>query len=543
MFNKKFSYLLLPIFLGLLTPSFANEPILIAEDEAEVFVQQQLQNTPVQTSVEEIPVVKGDNLKVEDVPQETINQQEVITLQNETKKEKKNSLFKRNKKDYSQYLIPTDSYLPVGADEEKQIQIQGAIEKTSELTLADCLELALSNNPRIKAAFASSKAVKENKVQTAANYSPSLSTHTGITRIKPDTSGMPGFKIPTYTKYLLGTISLSQLVYDFGVTQNQYTINKLEWEESKQNIESTVNAVVRDVKDSYYNLLFALSAKQVRQETVEQFEQMYNQALAFYEIGTKPKVDVTIAAANLADARANYIQATNAVDIAVSKLNNIMGTPFIEPYVVDTSMPYQETDITMKEAVEIANNARPDLKIAISQMKKADEYVKLAKKTYMPKVYVAADLGMGGRKDFTDQNWYSLGGYLDFPVINPVSITSQIKQAKAMMEQQEFDVKATVNNIYYEIQTTYVQLTDARQRIAASKVTVQQARESYELSQGRYKAGVCDAIELKEAQITYENAKLAYVSNVYAYNSAKASLEKAIGQSLKPTEIQENVEI
>ena len=127
------------------------------------------------------------------------------------------------------------------------------------------------------------------------------------------------------------------------------------------------------VKDAYYNLLFALSAKQVRQETVEQFEQMYNQALAFYEIGTKPKVDVTIAAANLADARANYIQATNAVDIAVSKLNNIMGTPFIEPYVVDTSMPYQETDITMKDAVEIANEARPDLKIAIAQIQKADE--------------------------------------------------------------------------------------------------------------------------------------------------------------------------
>lgn len=532
MFNKKFSFLLLPIFLGFLTPSFANEPIIIAENEADI---------PVVTSAEDIPVVKSDNLQVEDIKEENVD--EVITLKNE-KKENKKSLFKRNKKDYSQYLIPTDVYSPVTGDAEKEIKIQGAIEKTAELTLADCLELALSNNPKIKAAYASSKAVKENKVQTASNYSPSLSTHTGLSRIKPDTSGFPaGFKIPSYTKYLLGTISLSQLVYDFGVTQNQYTINKIEWEESKQNIESTVNSVVRDVKDAYYNLLFALSAKQVRQETVEQFEQMYNQALAFYEIGTKPKVDVTIAAANLADARANYIQATNAVDIAVSKLNNIMGTPFIEPYVVDTSMPYQETDITMKDAVEIANEARPDLKIAIAQIQKADEYAKLAKKTYMPKVYVAADLGMGGRKDFTDANWYSVGGYLDFPVINPVKITSQIKQANAMKEQQEFDVKATVNNIYYEIQTTFVQLTDARQRIAASKVTVQQARESYELSQGRYKAGVCDAIELKEAQITYENAKLAYVSNVYAYNSAKASLEKAIGQSLKPTEIQENVEI
>ena len=300
----------------------------------------------------------------------------------------------------------------------------------------------MNNNPKIQAAYANSSAVKENKVQTIANYTPSVSTSTGIMRNKPDMSGMPsGFKIPTYTKYLLGTISLSQLVYDFGVTQNQYTINKLEWENAKQNIESVVNTVVCDVKDAYYNLLYALSAKQVRQETVEQYETMYKQARAFYEIGTRPKVDVTIAAANLADAKANYIEATNAVDLAVSKLNNVMGTPFIEPYVVNTVMPYEATDITMKGAIEIANEARPDLKMAILQMKMADEYVKLAKKTYMPKLSVSADLSMGGRDHFTDTTWYSVGGYFEFPVINPVTITSQIKQAKAEMKQQQYNTK------------------------------------------------------------------------------------------------------
>ncbi len=48
-----------------------------------------------------------------------------------------------------------------------------------------------------------------------------------FSRAKPDTSGFGGMKIDAYTKYLLGTIGVSQLVYDFGVTQNQYTIDKL----------------------------------------------------------------------------------------------------------------------------------------------------------------------------------------------------------------------------------------------------------------------------------------------------------------------------
>lgn len=552
-FYGKFLYLMLPIALSV-NIAFANNPILISEQDANVSapvpaVQETKEPVAVQTKEEvkdkveenkqetnkEVPAVSGENKKEEEI---TLDKKGEKLEKRKVKKEKK------NKNDYSEYLIPEDGYYPVGDVEEKHIKIQGAVSKSEELSLADCLELALNNNPKIQAAYANSSAVKENKVQTIANYTPSLSTQTALMRNKPDLSGMPsGFKIPTYTKYLLGTISLSQLVYDFGVTQNQYTINKLEWENAKQNIESVVNSVVCDVKDAYYNLLYALSAKQVRQETVEQYETMYKQARAFYEIGTRPKVDVTIAAANLADAKANYIEATNAVDLAVSKLNNVMGTPFIEPYVVNTVMPYEATDITMKGAIEIANEARPDLKMAILQMKMADEYVKLAKKTYMPKLSVSADLSMGGRDHFTDTTWYSVGGYFEFPVINPVTITSQIKQAKAEMKQQQYNTKSTVNDIYYEIQTAYVQLNDARERIAASKVAVQQARESFELSQGRYKAGVCDAVELKESQVTYENAKLAYVSNVYTYNSAKASLEKAIGQSLKPVENHENVEI
>lgn len=547
MLNKKFSYVLLPLFLGFITPSYALEPIMIAESDAivpsEAQVPLPIAEEAVDTTVDTV-VDTNNDIQPQEIKKEDANSE--ITLEENTNKleKRKAKKEKKQKNDYSEYLIPEDGYQPVGNIDDKQIKIQGAVSKTEQLSLADCLELALTNNPKIKAAYANSSAVKENKVQTISNYTPSISTNTGISRIKPDMSAMPsGIRMPSYSKYLLGTISLSQLVYDFGVTQNQYTINKIEWENAKQNIESVVNTVVCDVKDAYYNLLYTISARQVREETVEQYQQMFDQASAFYQIGTHPKVDVAIAAANLADAKAKYIEASNAVDIAVSRLNNVMGTPFIEPYVVDTSMPYQETDITMKGAVEIANKARPDLKMAIQQVQMAEETVKLTKKSYMPQISVAADLGMGGRSDFTDKTWYTVGGYFSFPVINPVSITSQVKQAKAQLEQQKYSAKSSVNDIYYEIQTAYVSLTDARERIAASKVALMQARESYELSQGRYKAGVGDAVELKQSQVTYEDAKLAYISNIYTYNSAKASLEKAIGQTLAPVDVQENVEI
>ncbi len=472
------------------------------------------------------------------------------TADKTAKKDDKNEIsarelkrIEKKKEQYKDYLIPTDSYMPVGNVEDRSTKITGSIQKTLEFNLADCLELALINHPRIKAAYANASAQKAVKNQTLSNYSPRVNIDAGISRVKPDTSGFNGMKIDSYTKYLLGTIGVSQLVYDFGTTQNQYTIDKLAWESSKTQIESVVNEIICSVKDSYYNLLYAIARKQVALETVEQYKEMYNQAKAFYEVGTKPKVDVTIASANLSNANTDLIEATNNVDIAVSRLNNAMGLPFVPAYVVDTSIPYQDINISMKEAIEIANNNRPDIKISLLGMEQADQYVRLAKKSYFPSLEFRGNWSMGGRDNLTETNWYDAGGYLSFPVINPILIRNQIVQAKALYEQEKYNTKSTVNDIYYEIQQSYVRLVDAKERIPSTKLTVKEAKESYDLSKGRYRVGVCDAIELRDAQIQYANAKLAYISALYTYNSAKAQLEKAIGQTIKPLETPEKVEI
>ena len=460
-------------------------------------------------------------------------------VKKEAKQEKKIAKKKKNESKYDEYSIPIDAYMPVGLSSDKAITISGSVQKTLELNLADCLELSLINNPKIKAAYANAEAMKFKKWQTVSNYSPVVNLQGGISRIKPDMSNFRsrGIMIDPFTKYVMGTIGISQLVYDFGYTQNQYTIDKLNWESSKSNIDSVVNEVVCQVKDGYYNLIYAIEAKRVAQETLEQFEQMYNQALAFYEVGTRPKVDVTIAQVNMEDARAKLISASNNVDIAISNLNNLMGLPFIPAYIIDTSAPYQNVEIDMRKAVEIANESRPELKMAKISVETADQAIKLAKKVYFPSLEVNANFSVGGvGNTIADTNWWDFGGYLTFPAINPFLIRNQIKEARALLEKQRFDSKATVNDVYYDIQSTFVKLMDAKQRVPVAKLAVKKAKENYELSQGRYRVGVSDAIEYKEAQIQYYDARLSYLNTIYQFNSAKANLERAIGQTLPASE-------
>ena len=471
--------------------------------------------------------------KVEKLPIKIMGEMNVNQTQKEPEKTKI-KLFGKKKVDYSEYLIPTEGYIPIGNAHQKPEIVEGSVSKGAEFNLADCLELAIANNPKIKAAYANAAAVKTKRGQTISRYTPNLTWTSSIARNKNDvTSSASAVNASAYTKYLYGSIGVSQLVYDFGNVQNQYTIDKLNYQDSTDNIDEVVNEVIYQVKDAYYYVILALENKRVIQETVEQFEQTYNQALAFYQVGAKEKIGVTMAEVDLEDARAQLIQANYAVDVAISRLNNIMGLPFISPYTIDSKLPFEDIKLSIQEAVEIANKERPRLKMALTKVKIADEYVKLAKKTFLPRIEVQGNFSAGQRDDMDSKNWYNVGGFLSFPTVNPVLIKNQIDEARFAYEQQQHSTRAEINDIYYEIQQTYAKLLEKKERVPVAKKGVQKAYENYQIARGRYRVGLSDPIELKSAQLDLLNARLAYLETLYQYNNAKSVLEKSIGQTLR----------
>lgn len=457
------------------------------------------------------------------------------------KPEKQKKQYKVTKKVEEEYKIPTDIYMPVGEKTDKTVKLEGGISKSTELNMADCIELALINNPKIRAAYAKSEQAKYQKFETLAGYTPRLDLNSSINRTMPDLSMLRNMTVPAYNKYTLGQIGIKQLVWDFGYTQNKYTINKIDYEKSKTEIDKTVNEVVRDVKDAYYNLLYAFDRRKVANDTLNQYEEIYNQAMAFWEVGTKTKVDVLFAQTNMEDARAQLISANNNVDIAYSKLNNAIGLPFSDPYSIDTSLKYEPVNISMKEAVEIANESRPDLKGAMLSVDEANQMVKLAWKTWLPSIELQANYARGGIDNFTEREWWNYGGFLTFPVVNPIQTGIQIKEAKAAYKEMQYTTKAQINDIYFEIQSVYTRLKDAKARIPVTKAAMEKAQENYDITSGRYKVGYGDVIELKDASVALAGAKLNYFQTIYEYNSARANLEKSIGQTLKP-EASETIE-
>lgn len=433
---------------------------------------------------------------------------------------------KVNEKEYPS----ADKVLPSNP-QKPDFVIEGSVEKNIDMTLDKCIELALGNNPQINAAFHDILASDARIKQVWANYFPQLSWQTGYTKIKQlQLSDALGRNL-TFNYYILGQVTLQQMLYDFGVTQNQATIKRLDYEAYKTTLSATINDVIYQTKDAYFNLLFAFENRRVAEDTVKKFEMFYNQAKAFYEIGMNPKVDVTIAEVNLSNAKLQLIQADNAVNLAVAKLNNVMGVPFIDKYNVQERLKYQPVDVSFNQSVEIARDARPELKLAELKVESANQTMKLVKKSYFPTLSVEGQYQRGG-KSWNSNYGYNIGGYLNFPTINGMLIKNEIKEARYLYDKEIANAKNTQNSIYLEIQNAFLTLEEKKNQMPVAILGVKQAKENYELSYGRYRVGEASPTELKDAQINYQQAQLTYYNALYQYNSSKAALEKAIGKNL-----------
>ena len=85
-------------------------------------------------------------------------------------------------------------------------------------------------------------------------------------------------------------------------------------------------------------------------------------------------------------------------------------------------------------------------------------------------------------------------------------------------------------------------MIERKNSIPVAFLGLKQAKENYELSYGRYKVGVGNPVELKEAQVQYQDAMLKYYNSLYQFNTARAELEKFIGKNLAEDELKLDID-
>ncbi len=429
-----------------------------------------------------------------------------------------------------------------GMYETKFPTINSKIEYTDmngEVTLSDCIKLAITHHPTIMSAISNAEIYKSRIGQAWSNYFPTLSAGVNYSRNDMFMTMSNAFMRnmnQKYNMYYMPQISANMLLFDFGKTKSFADSAKRTFEASRYDAETSIELVIYNVKVAYYNLVFAEIQKTVYEDTVKDFELQLKQARAQYEIGRKAKIDVTTAEYNLGNAKVNLIKAKNTLELAAAELANSVGIPELENVVLKDKLNTKKYDVNFKDLLVTAEASRPALLSAKKQMDAAEMNVRSAKRAFTPDISAFGSYNQGGRQIDADYG-YQFGVQLNYTALNLMLLKKQVDEANATYKKAVADYEQQRQNVYLEVKSAYISLLNSHDSLGVSKLALQQAKERQYQAFRRYQVGLGDAIEFKDAENSYLNAQLDYYSNLLNYNINAAELERVIGAPIKESEI------
>ena len=458
-------------------------------------------------------------------------------------KEKVNKRQERKKNLNKEQVQKETSKEAKGMYETKFPEISSGIEyaeMNGEVTLSDCIKLAISHHPTIMSAISNSEIYKTRIGQAWSNYFPTIGAGVSYSRNDMLMSNMPSsmsrMMTQRYNMFYVPTLSANMLLFDFGKTKANADMAKRNYEASRYDAESSIETVIYNVKVAYYNMVFAEIQKAVYEETVKDFELQLKQAKAYYEIGKKAKIDVTTAEYNLGNAKVNLIKAKNTLELAAVELANAVGIPELENVILKDKMNNKKYDVNFPDLIKTAQESRPALLSAKKAMDAAELNVRAAKRAFTPDLSGFASYDHGGRQIDSDYG-YQFGVQLNYTAMNIMLLKKQVDEAKATYNKYVADYEQQKQNVYLEVKSAYISLLNSHDSLDVSKLALQQAKERQYLAFRRYQVGLGDAIEFKDSENTYLNAQLDYYNNLLNYNINAAELERVIGAPIKESDI------
>ena len=403
-----------------------------------------------------------------------------------------------------------------------------------ELSLKELIDIALKNNTNIEI-NKNQKTIKEQELKNAkSTYLPqiSLNANTGSYDIKSNGINQDG-------KANSLTLNANQLIYDFGKTTSQIKASKYNLEASKNDISSSIQNTILQVKEAYFDILNKYEQIAVAIESIKLDELQLSQAKEYFKAGVRTQIDVTNAQLKLSNSKLTLLQDQYNLKTSKAKLISILGTTFDTNFelkrdkksILELSKNETLKFVNLDSLIKMGLKNREELKKYNSLIKSNKEDIKNVQAQYYPRIDLSASYTDQNSNDIasldTEQSTIILGLKWNLFTGDSTRAQKQIAITKLKNTNKQFEQEKL--EITQEITTAHLNLRQSYESIDISLLNLELATKNLDLATQRYQAGLNDLLELNDAKLEYTQSKTNLVNTYYSYLTNFARLEYALG--------------
>jgi cobalt-zinc-cadmium efflux system outer membrane protein len=400
---------------------------------------------------------------------------------------------------------------------------RSAADPNMPLTLRDALELTLTHNPELKAAFHETGAARARQLQAGLRENPMLDIDVEDAAGSGSRSGFDGAET---------TIQLGQLIELKGKPRKRTQVASLEKDLAEIDYQAKRLDILTDTTKAFVNVLAAQEQVALADEWMELSGRVLNTVIQRVEAGKVSPVEKTKSEIAFANIRIEREKATHQLQSARRQLAVMWGgkSPAFAEAAGRLDLVHA---IPTAEQLEEMVAQNPDLAAWIVEVQQRRAVYELEKAKAVPDITIR-----GGVKRFneTDDNAVVFGVSIPLPVANRnqgAILAARHNIAKAGEEQKaaEARVHADLAAAYQMLSNAYMEATELNNRV------LEGAQSVFDASAEGYREGKFDYLDVLDAQRTLFEVKGRYIEALSAYHQARTDVERLIGQRIDSVQL------
>ncbi|MGA2976874.1 MAG: TolC family protein [Spirochaetia bacterium] len=447
------------------------------------------------------------------------------------------------------------------------VSVMPAIAQEQTVTLAQCVEQALSAGPDIRISKATLGIAQTQYTAAAAannlglNGSLAANRSPATTGYSPYGTALQGVTLDTFQGSLslsapfstAVSLSASHSITEASSPQQITTVslgaNTTVWDgypggqalatvqqaalalQGTQSSESSNQKnIIYQVKQAYYTLLGQQRQISILQQTLAQRQEEMKKTQALYDAQSANQIDLKQAQVNQVQAQLDLAKAQDTLEVNREQLSAVAGWPLDKVYAVAETQDLQVPALSVEDAVKTALANREDLRQLQLSLKSGE--VSLALKKAQASPAVSLNTGVNVTEDWTaSANQFAIkaGVSVQSPIIDPGSIGAEIQQAALQNDKLRIQQDQLAENIATSVKSAVYTLRDLLARVDLAAQSLDLAQSQYDLTRLQFDSGVSSNLDVLTASVALTTAQVNLAAARSAAQLAVLALQNAMG--------------
>ena len=350
-----------------------------------------------------------------------------------------------------------------------------------------CIEETTANNAELKVAQETLRASEFEAKGARNGYFPQLSADLSYSYGNGSNSQDDDTGSGEASRYRAG-VSLSQNLFSGYKDQAAANRAQASFRATQMTLQSTKSKISSELKAAYAGLLFAQRSEQLQKEIIRRRDQQLKLVELRFNSGRENKGSVLLSTAYYNEARYEGLQAKNSIYLFQTQLAQILGRNEISELSIDDNLPLNPlpSDPDFK-ALALAS---PDYLKSVAEEDAAISAIVIARSGFFPTARLTADTSGSDRRWFPENDNWSVGASISFPLFDGGKDYYGTKSAVASRVAAAESKVDTDRQVVLKLRQSYYAYAEAIEKLRVDENFREAALKRAEIARSKYNNGL-----------------------------------------------------